>query len=136
MSSNRPEDVNAAPPQAAGEAGRPRFGDLATDALRYWEPRRWIYNGVVLVVVVIHFAAQWDKAKALLAPDGLLRFFMLAVMANIAYCAAYAVDIFVQYSALRPSWTRWRWVILAIGTAFGAVIAHSMMTDFIRVGLR
>ena len=86
---------------------------------------------IVLVVVVIHFIVSWQDAKPLLAPESLLRFFALAVLANVAYCAAYAVDIFVQYSALRASRAKWRWLVLILGTAFGAVIAHFMMSDFI-----
>jgi hypothetical protein len=113
-------------------SGRPSFGDLATDALRYWEPRRWIYNAVLLAVVVIHFIVDWQTARALMAPEHLLQLFVFAVLANIAYCAAYVSDVFVQFSALRSKWTRWRWSVLVLGIAFGAVIAHFIMTDIIR----
>ena len=50
--------------------------------------------------------------------------FILAVLANIAYCAAYAVDLFGQHSGLRETWRRRRWVLLVVGTAFAAVAAH------------
>jgi len=62
--------------------------------------------------------------------DQVFGFFILAVLANVAYCAAYAVDLFVQFAGLRTLWLRWRWSILATGTAFAAVIAH-----FITMGI-
>ena len=126
MNLNKPDTTNG-PSQQTGDSARSRFGDLATDALRYWEPRRWIYNAALLVVVVVHLGVYWPDSKALLSPDGLLRFFALAVLANVAYCAAYAIDLFVQFSGLRAKWGRWRWAMLAMGTAFGAVMAHFMM---------
>ena len=126
MNPNKQDSMNEHS-QQPGDSTRPRFGDLATDALRYWEPRRLIYNAALLVVVVVHLSVFWPGSKALVSPDGLLRFFALAVLANIAYCAAYAIDLFLQFSALRARWERWRWAVLAMGTAFGAVIAHFMM---------
>jgi hypothetical protein len=118
--------MNTGEPGAAPstDAARPRFKELASEALRYWEPRRLIYNGALLAVVCAHFYAAWPASKASLALDPLFAFFILAVLANIAYCAAYAVDLFVQFSGLRAAWARWRWSVLLTGTAFAAAIAH------------
>jgi len=114
------------PNPAGGPAGggSPRFGEFASDALRYWEPRRLAYNAVLLAVVVEHFVTAWPESKAFLTRDPLFVFFMLAVLANIAYCASYGVDLFVQFSGSRVSWGRRRWVVFAVGTAFAAVVAH------------
>jgi hypothetical protein len=106
-----------------GEA-RPTFGELARNALRYWEPRRVLYNAALLTVVLFHIGAGWPTSKAHLTTDLLIFFFILAVLANIAYCAAYAVDLFVQFSGARNSWPRWRWCVLAVGIAFGAALTH------------
>ena len=103
---------------------RPRFADLTADALRYWEPRRLFYNAVLLTVVCVHFYAGWPNSKSIIARDPLFLLFFLAVLANVAYCAAYAIDLFVQFSGLHSAWTRWRSLVLIIGTAFAAVIAH------------
>ena len=131
MNPNKFDSMNGSS-QQAGDSTRQRFGDLATNALRYWEPRRWIYNAALLVVVVVHLGVFWPDSKALVSPDGLLRFFALAVLANITYCAAYAIDLFLQFSALRVRWERWRWGVLAMGTAFGGVIAHFMMIGLLQ----
>lgn len=103
---------------------RPTFGELAGNALRYWEPRRLLYNLALTAVVVGHVVARWPASKIFLTRDTFLGLFLLAVLANMAYCAAYAVDLFVQFSGLRAEWPRWRWVVLATGTAFAAAIAH------------
>ncbi|HYV18757.1 MAG TPA: hypothetical protein VFC25_06990 [Verrucomicrobiae bacterium] len=107
----------------AGEA-RPTFGDLARNALRYWEPRRVLYNAALFAVVLYEVWAAWPASKANLTADVLIFFFILAVLANIAYCGAYAVDLFVQFSGARNSWPRWRWCVLAVGIAFGAALTH------------
>ena len=53
--------------------------------------------------------------------------FILAVLANITYCASYGVDLFVQFSGSRAVWGRRRWVVFVVGTAFAAVVAHFFM---------
>ena len=108
-------------------AGRPSFGVLAANALAYWEPRRLVYNGALALVVAADVAAGWPVAKWWLTADALLGMFVLAVVANIAYCAAYAVDLFVQFSELRTVWPKRRWIVLVTGTAFAAVITHFIL---------
>src|SRR5437773_2296726 len=45
------------------------FGELAANALRYWEPRRLIYNAVLLAVGCAHFIAGWPASRGFLARD-------------------------------------------------------------------
>lgn len=117
---------------SSSDDGAPRgFVDLAADALRYWEPRRLIYNVVLLAVVGFEFLAAWPKAKSALSLDLVVFLFILAVFANIAYCAVYVVDLFVQFSGLRPVWNRWRWTLLLIGTAFAAAVTHFFMLGLV-----
>ena len=123
MSSTLPDQVGGPTGPASG-GGPSRFGEFASDALRYWEPRRLVYNTVLMAVVCAHVVAGWPGARVFLSWDVLFMFFILAVLANIAYCACYAVDLFVQFSGVRGEWRRHRWWLLAIGTAFAAVIAH------------
>jgi hypothetical protein len=83
-----------------------------------------LYDLALLAVVLVHFVAGWPGSRAMLGRDPLLMLFGLAVLANVAYCAAYAVDLFAQYSGVRSAWLRWRWMLLLVGTAFAAVLAH------------
>jgi hypothetical protein len=99
-------------------------GSLVADALRYWEPRRIVYNALLAVIVLGYFFAGWPASKSFLTLNGILWMFFLAVLANVCYCAAYVVDLFVQLSPLRGSWTRLRWILFLVGLAFAAVIAR------------
>src|SRR5260370_22721155 len=72
--------------------------DYATDAIKFWEPRRVAYNLVLTAVVVIYFVVSYPLSRAIVSVDFCLGLFLLAVIANVAYCAAYIVDIFAQAS--------------------------------------
>ena len=89
-----------------------------------------IYNLALASIVIIYFAVGYPSSKAVLSVDFLLELFLLAVAANIAYCAAYLVDVFVQASGFREVWRRSRWVLFAIGTTFAAII-----TRFVAMGM-
>jgi hypothetical protein len=101
-----------------------RLSEYAAAGLRYWEPRRAIFNLALAAVVGIDFAAGWPRSWTQLTFNTVLGLFFLAVLANVCYCAVYAVDLFVQFSGLHASWSRGRIAILIVGTAFAAVIAH------------
>ncbi|HEX3103698.1 MAG TPA: hypothetical protein VHQ22_04575 [Terriglobales bacterium] len=101
-----------------------------TDAIRFWEPRRLIYNLALGLVVIVYFVVGYPASKATLSADFALLIFLLAVIANVAYCAAYLVDIFVQASGYREIWQRSRWLLFAVGTAFAAII-----TRFVAMGM-
>jgi hypothetical protein len=98
--------------------------DNLTDAIRYWEPRRIAYNSVLAVIVVAVFALQWPNSRAALSVELAQGIFVLAVLANVAYCAAYVVDLAAQSSAFRETWRRYRWVLFAIGVIFASIITR------------
>jgi hypothetical protein len=104
--------------------------EYATDAIKFWEPWRIAYNLALATIVVIYFAASYPLSKTMLSLDFCLSLFLLAVIANIAYCAAYVVDIFAQASGFREVWQRYRWFLFAIGTTFAAI-----MTRFVAMGM-
>ena len=95
-----------------------------SDALRYWEPRRIVYNVALGLVVMVGFLVNLPSSRSSLNFDLLQGLFVLAVLANIAYCAAHIVDIVLQISAYRAVWLRVRWILLSIGIAFAAVLAN------------
>jgi hypothetical protein len=101
-----------------------RLTSYVAQALRYWEPRRLVYNGVLGLVVVGHFLVGWPGSREKLSFDLILGLFILAVLANIVYCAAYIPDLFVQFSGLDGAWRRGRVILLIIGTGFAATFAH------------
>lgn len=89
-----------------------------------------VYNLVLAVVVLVCFAVRYPGSKIVLSVDFGLVLFLLVVLANVAYCAAYLVDIFAQVSGFREQWRRYRWVLFVIGLVFAGII-----TRFIALGV-
>jgi hypothetical protein len=97
------------------------MNSLITESLRYWEPRRIVYNAALGLVVagsmLCHHAplstVTWQSAAGLL---------VAAAIANVLYCSAYLADLFMQLSDYAPTWKRYRWVLLAAGTSLAAAI--------------
>ncbi len=120
------ETVAPTPSSSARATSR----EMATDAIRYWEPRRLIYNAALALVVIGYFFASWPASRATFTFDGILFLFVLAVVANLCYCAAYVADIFAQFSGFRVLWLRWRWLLLTLGITFAAVITRFFALGF------
>ena len=103
---------------------KPGIRELLTDALRFWEWRRLFYNLALAAVVLLDFARMFPASGRALGVHAVLMLFVLAVLANAAYCAAYLVELLVQHSDFREPWRRWRFALWLLGTAFAAVLAH------------
>jgi len=112
------------------------FRESLTNAIRYWEKMRLVYNAALILVVAVCFALNYSIAKAEFTVRAqytvqLILFMILcAVLANVFYCAGYVVDVLVQMSGYRERWVRYRWVLFWIGT-----IAASILTYLFSMGL-
>ena len=103
---------------------RPPIHECVTAAIRYWEPRRVAYNVVLGIVVVICYLICLPNSRYAVTTNGILEMFALAVLANVAYCAAYVVDVFAQLSNFRERWMSLRWIVFVTGLAFAAVLTR------------
>ena len=101
-----------------------------TNAISYWEMRRIVYNAVLAVIVIGYFVAHLPASLELITPDAIFALFILAVLANIAYCAAYLADIGAQISAFRDVWLRLRWILFLIGLAFASILTRWFTMGF------
>src|SRR5947199_3922288 len=104
--------------------------DMATDAIRYWEPRRLVYNVVLALIVIGYFIAAFPASRQTVTVDGILFLVLLTVAANILYCAAYIVDVFTQFSGFRAVWIRCRWILLVVGIIFAGIITRFFVLGF------
>jgi hypothetical protein len=68
----------------------------------------------------------WQHAFAL---GSLAALFVLALAANVCYCAAHVVDIALQYSSYRARWLRWRWALWLSGMLFAVLVADYWIAD-------
>src|SRR5439155_26594123 len=115
-------DSSLLSPPASGIASR--LAGYVAKALRFWERRRIVYNVILALVVIGNFVFAWPGSRLALSVNLFLGLFILSVLANVAYCAAYLPDIFVQFSGLDAA-LRWtRTVLFVIGTAFAATVSH------------
>jgi len=104
--------------------------DHLTDAIKYWELRRPIYNATLAAIVLIYFGANYPNSKHLIALEPILLLFLLAVLANVAYCAAYFCDVFAQASGYRETWRSYRWILFVIGLMFAGILTRYFAMAF------
>jgi hypothetical protein len=102
--------------------------EALTQAIRYWEPRRLLYNGLLLIVVATVFVLGLPISRSQLNVNLLLFLFVMAVLANVAYCACYVVDVAAQLSDFRATWLRLRWMLFVVGVAFAGVLTYFFAT--------
>lgn len=98
--------------------------EAATDAIRWWELRRIVYNATLGLIVVAYFVKSLPSSRRFLTLDGVLWLALLAILANVAYCAAYVPDIFAQASGYREQWRRVRWFLFVVGLVLAAILTR------------
>ena len=121
--------VNAALSVQYVEGGM-KLNEIITEAIRYWEQKRIIYNVGLFIITAISFATALPESLDNIRIMLVFQIFILAVLANVAYSAAYIVDVFVLHSDFASIWRKYRWILFAIGFAFAAI-----NTWFISVGI-
>ena len=102
----------------------PNFRETLTDSIRFWEPLRLAYNGVLAAIVLIYYWIGYPASRASISLNLVLLIFLLAVLANVAYCAVYVVDLFAQMSGFRETWRKLRWALFLIGLLFAGVLTR------------
>lgn len=101
-----------------------------SNAIRFWERGRIAYNLVLSAIVAIYFALGLPQSRTRLDWNLGQAVFVLAVGANVLFCAAYIPDLLAQMSGFREDWRRYRWIVLLVGTAVAAIF-----TRFISIGM-
>jgi hypothetical protein len=123
------ETSNRAQSQSPDTSPPAPFRELLTDAVRYWEPRRIVYNLVLAAVVLGWIVFSWPHFRPALTLSSLLLLAILALLANACYCAAYLMDIPMKGSSLAMIWKRRRWGLWLIGTLFAILLANYWIID-------
>jgi hypothetical protein len=113
----------------SSDFAQPSLHGVLSDALHFWEPRRVAYNAALAVVVLTWAAIGWSRIHAGITFESLLAVLVLAVLANVCYCAAYLVEIPVQWSAYRGRWRQLRWLLWGFGTLFAVALTNYWVAD-------
>jgi hypothetical protein len=131
--------MNAQVPTNCRRASEQRarsFRSLLSEAVRYWEPRRVIYNLALAAVSVCWAILSWPHFRPALNLSSLIPLSVLVLLANLCYCAAYIVDIPLQQSSIRGSWRTHRWALWMMGTLFAILVASYWINDEIYPAIR
>ncbi len=115
--------------QHPGNVPSSSFRGTVADAARFWEPRRLVYNSVLVAATVSWLLATWRHFRPALTLPSLAVFAVLALLANLCYSAAYLLDIPMQLSSLGALWKRRRWILWLAGTAFAVALANYWIAD-------
>jgi len=96
--------------------------------MRFWEPRRLLYNTVLGIFVVAWIVATWPRFRPAFVLSSLPSLAGLALIANVCYCAAYLVDPLIRHSAAAVR-TRRRWGLWLLGTMLAVVVKNYWIAD-------
>jgi hypothetical protein len=97
--------------------------EILTDAVRFWEILRAPYNIVLAGVVLTAHFGQPEPQRHTVSPGSLVALGLAAVAANLLYCSAYLPDVFLQMTAYRNLWRRWRWLLFTAGLLLASTLA-------------
>ena len=123
------ETTHPAPSQDFGSSSSSPFRARLADAARFWEPRRLLYNFILLIVTISWLVATWPHFRPALTLTSLFLMSILALLANACYSAAYLVDIPLQSSSAATTRNRFRWGLWILGTLFAFVLANYWIAD-------
>lgn len=104
-----------------------KFKSYLADAASYWERKRLIYNGVLALLA----AACWGPEILMGGPShwlgGGLVLLFFAIVANVLFCAAYPVDLALQFTPWRSWWMRLRPALFCGGVLLASSLALWVM---------
>ena len=104
----------------------PALREITSDAIRYWERHRVVYNVVLAMAVIVVFLGGLPTSRESVSGENILELFVLAVAANVVFCSAYLLDFFAQLSEYRAAWRRHRWMLFVVGLIFASIITRWM----------
>jgi uncharacterized membrane protein YedE/YeeE len=117
-----------------GDPTKPSFS--FADAARFWEKQRVWYNAVLCSVVVLWVVFTWPHFRPALNWVALGKMLVLAVLANLCYCAGYVAELFMQPLFSQAYLRRMRWVAWTIGMLIAVVLENYWIADEIYPDVR
>jgi hypothetical protein len=99
------------------------------NAARFWEPRRLIYNAALTATALFWLFNDWTHFRPALSWYFLGVISVLALLANLCYCAAYLADLVIQNVLPNSKWNSSRWAIFTLGTLFAMLFESYWIND-------
>jgi hypothetical protein len=101
----------------------PALRAITRETILFWEYRRVIYKAVLTSIVLIGFVFAWPRSAEWFHRPALPTFVESALLANLAYCAAYVVELMCYFTRYRDRWQRWRTALFVAGVLLASVLA-------------
>ena len=99
------------------------------EAARFWERGRLVYNAILTVIVLLWLILTWPHFRPSLTLGSFEAFFVLGLLANLAYSAAYLAEFFIQLLAPGVARRRARIALFVLGTLFAIVLENYWIAD-------
>ncbi|HEX8835301.1 MAG TPA: hypothetical protein VF748_00065 [Candidatus Acidoferrum sp.] len=99
------------------------------DAARFWEPRRLLYNLLLLGVVLVWVTRTWPHFRPAITLESLGIMTVLALLANLCYSAVYLAEILIQNATCGVAWNRQRWAVWVVGTLLAILFENYWIAD-------
>ena len=106
-----------------------QWRDSFLEAARFWEPRRLIYNLLLLAVTVTWVLATWPHFRPAMNLTAALRISLLGLLANVCYSAAYLVEFALPGASSGKVRQGLRWAVWLVGTILAFVLANYWIAD-------
>jgi hypothetical protein len=100
-----------------------------SEALRYWEARRLVYNALLVLVVVAWCTLTWPHFQPAMHWGALVPLAVLALGANLCYSAVYLVELSMRAAPGVERWRRLRWLLFTVGTLLALLLANYWIAD-------
>jgi hypothetical protein len=104
-------------------------GPSFSDAAGFWERGRIWYNLVLSLAVLLWVVKTWPHFRPALTLEVLGKMLVLALLANLCYCAGYVAEMFMQPVLPRASWRRVRQVVWVAGMLLALLLENYWIAD-------
>jgi hypothetical protein len=112
-----------------GTAPSNQWRNSFLEAIRFWEPRRLIYNLLLLAVTVTWVLATWPHFRPAMNLIAALQISVLGLLANVCYSAAYLMEFALQGASSGKLRQSLRWAVWLVGTILAFVLANYWIAD-------
>src|ERR1039458_3832361 len=99
---------------------QPATPSAPREAARFWEPGRLLYNAILFTIVLLWLILTWPHFQG---------FFILGLLANLCYSAAYLAEFFIQLLAPGAARRCSRISLFVLGTLFAIVLENYWISD-------
>jgi len=106
-----------------------RLAENIGNAWRYWERRRLVYNGALILLALGWLVFTWPHFRPAFNFRAAGAMLVLAVLANLAYSAIYIGELLARLSPARAGWLRRRNGIWWVGTLFALALEMYWIAD-------